>query len=233
MGHNKGMSFAFGSAAAPPSYLQGRQVAHLPKRLPMAKRGTRRRVTVRGEEILAKPCNDVTEFGTPELKTLIDDMYATMEVASGVGLAANQIDVPLRIFVFDCPDADDVRHVGHICNPVIDPDYCDPEETDFDTEGCLSAPGPHAEVERPWRARVTGQDMNGNDIAFEGVGLLARCFHHETDHLNGIMYVDHLDKALQEKVMAESVKMRGSVYETWDENASKLGKGDPVPFEVK
>lgn len=224
------MSSAFGNDLEHGGYLQGKQVAHIPQRLPQAKRGTWRRVTVRGEQVLARECKEVTEFGTPELKALINDMFATMEVASGVGLAANQIGVDLKVFVFDCPDALDVRHVGHICNPVIDEEVAAAAELDYGTEGCLSAPGPIAEVPRPWTARVTGFDWKGNPVSFSGEGLFARCLHHETDHLNGVMYVDHLDDVERERVLTEMSAMQTNVWSAWEENAVRLGKGSATPF---
>ena len=104
----------------PSVFVQGRPADSYPPLAPEARRGKVRRITEVGEEILHKPCRDVTEFG-PDLAALIDDMFLTMYVADGAGLAANQVDVDLRLFVYDCPDDDGVRHVGHIVNPVLDP----------------------------------------------------------------------------------------------------------------
>ncbi|WP_436801071.1 peptide deformylase [Streptomyces coeruleorubidus] len=88
-----------------------------PERAPEASRGEVRRIMVVGEDILHQPCKPASaEFGTAELSQLIDDMF----VAEGVGLAADQVDVDLRLFVYDCPDGDGVRHVGHILNPVVE-----------------------------------------------------------------------------------------------------------------
>lgn len=220
------MSSFFAQSDEPPrpAWLQGKSVVDLPERLPQAKRGKRLRVTTIGEEILQKPCNDVTNFGSQELKTLIDDMFATMEITQGVGLAAPQVDVPLRVFVFDCPDDEDVRHVGHICNPVVDPLVAKESDTELGTEGCLSIPGPTAEVVRPIAARVTGQDIHGQDLSFEATGFLARCFQHETDHLNGILFTDHLDDDERERVLAEMESVKQSVWDGWDVRAEKLGK---------
>ncbi|WP_176735374.1 peptide deformylase, partial [Actinacidiphila rubida] len=99
-----------------------------PERAPEASRGEVLRITVVGEDILRRPCKSASaEFGTPELSRLIDDMFVTMYVAEGAGLAANQVDVDLRLFVYDCQDDDGVRHVGHILNPVVE-QGTDPEE---------------------------------------------------------------------------------------------------------
>lgn len=104
----------------PSVFVQGRPVESYPPLAPEARRGSVRRITEVGEEVLHKPCRDVTEFG-PDLAALIDDMFLTMYVAEGAGLAANQVGVNLRLFVYDCPDDDGVRHVGHIANPVLEP----------------------------------------------------------------------------------------------------------------
>lgn len=102
--------------------VQGRPVPDYPQLPPQALRGRVRRITEVGEEVLHRPCRDVTEaeFGTPELAALIDDLFATQAAAEGAGLAANQIGVDLRLFVWDCTDEDGVRHVGHLANPVLD-----------------------------------------------------------------------------------------------------------------
>ncbi|MFD6414273.1 peptide deformylase, partial [Nocardia asteroides] len=92
----------------PSVFVQGRPAAAYPPLAPEARRGSVRRVTEVGEEVLHKPCRDVTEFG-PDLAALIDDMFRTMYVAEGAGLAANQVGVALRLFVYDCPDDDGVR----------------------------------------------------------------------------------------------------------------------------
>jgi peptide deformylase len=128
------------------------------------------------------------------LKTLVDDMFETMEAASGVGLAANQIGVDLRVFVYDCPDDTGTRHRGHIVNPVLETSAVPesmPDEED-DQEGCLSVPGETFPTGRaPW-AKVTGTDVDGNPIEVEGTGFFARCLQHETDHLDGYLYLNRL-----------------------------------------
>jgi peptide deformylase len=156
-------------------------------------RGTARPITVVGNPVLHRPCKPVESFDE-ELAALIDDMFKSMEAAEGVGLAANQIGVDARVFVYDCPDDDGVRHAGHVINPVLD--ELDPARRVLDdhNEGCLSVPTAYASLARPDYAVVRGQDMHGNPIAVEGRGYFARCLQHETDHLNGYLYIDRLSK---------------------------------------
>src|SRR5690349_16949289 len=122
-------------------FVMGRPVDSYPAMAPEAARGKVLRVTVVGEEVLHRPCAEITEFGTDELNTLIDDMFLTMYVADGVGLAANQVDVGIRLFVYDCVDEDGHRHVGHILNPVLDELPATERHLEEAGEGCLSVPG--------------------------------------------------------------------------------------------
>jgi peptide deformylase len=156
-------------------------------------RGTARPITVVGNPVLHKECKDVTEFG-PELAQLIDDMFASQKAAEGVGLAANQIGVDLKVFVYDCPDDDGVRHTGVVCNPVLEELPADSRRLDDGNEGCLSVPTAYAELARPDYAVVHGQDAEGNAIKVRGTGYFARCLQHETDHLYGYLYIDRLSK---------------------------------------
>ena len=109
-------------------------------------------------------------------------MVATMYAADGVGLAACQIGVDLAVFVFDCPDDDGTIHRGVVCNPVLDLPEGKDRRLDDGEEGCLSYPGAFVECARPDHARVVGRDLDGEDVAYEGGGLFARCLQHETDH---------------------------------------------------
>src|SRR5690349_12969177 len=108
---------------------EARELAH-------RERGTARPITVVGNPVLHKECKDVTEFGD-ELAQLIDDMFASQRTAEGVGLAANQIGVDRKVFVYDCPDDDGVRHVGAICNPVLEELAPERRNLDDSNEGCL------------------------------------------------------------------------------------------------
>ncbi len=197
-------------------------VNKLPDPLVEVRRGNRRRITVNGESVLHTPTRDVTEFGSTALRELINDMFATMECANGVGLAATQIGVDLRVFVYDCIDAYEVRHVGHICNPVVT--VIDADETNVDKEGCLSVPGAFSPLGRPTRVVVDGVDQRGNPLRIEGVGLFARCLQHENDHLNGTLYIDHLDQQAREAALVESEQKRAETWAEWDEIAEALGK---------
>ncbi|MFI8002362.1 peptide deformylase [Streptomyces sp. NPDC086010] len=156
-------------------------------------RGTSRPITVVGNPVLHKECSDVTEFDD-ELARLIDDMFASQRTAQGVGLAANQIGVDRKVFVYDCMDDDNVRHVGVICNPVLEDLAPEQRNLDDSNEGCLSVPGAYAALARPDYAVVRGQDARGNAVKVRGSGYFARCLQHETDHLYGYLYIDRLSK---------------------------------------
>jgi peptide deformylase len=156
-------------------------------------RGIARPITVVGNPVLHRECKDVTEFGE-ELAALVDDMFASQRAAEGVGLAANQIGVDLKVFVYDCPDDEGKRHVGVICNPVLEELSADQRRLDDSNEGCLSVPTAYAELARPDYAAVRGQDTQGNPIKVRGTGYFARCLQHETDHLYGRLYIDRLSK---------------------------------------
>jgi peptide deformylase len=165
-------------------------------------RGTIRPITVVGNPVLHHECRDVTAFDD-ELTALIDDMFASQRAAEGVGLAANQIGIDLKVFVYDCPDDDDARHVGAICNPVLEELPADQRHLDDSSEGCLSVPGAYMEVARPDYAVVRGQDPQGNPVRVHGRGYFARCLQHETDHLYGRLYTDRLSKRERKDVMRQ------------------------------
>ncbi|MFE6287899.1 peptide deformylase [Streptomyces sp. NPDC057877] len=195
----------------PSVFLQGRPVESYPPLAPEARRGSVRRITEVGEQVLHKPCRDVTEFG-PDLAALIDDMFLTMYIAEGAGLAANQVGVDLRLFVYDCPDDDGVRHVGHIVNPVLEP--LDPAGRRLvdDSEGCLSVPGALMVVPRPDRAVVRGRDRDGAPVVIEGTGYFARCLAHETDHVNGQVYLDRLSARERKQALRQVAARRDEVF---------------------
>ena len=132
----------------------------------------------------ARPVDAVTA----DIDRLIDDMIETMYAAPGVGLAATQIGVPLRIFVVDVS-------VGRDPNGLIifiNPEFVERDGVQLEEEGCLSVPGFNATVMRPMRASVKGLDRHGEPQQHEGTGLLARAFQHEMDHLDGSLFVDRL-----------------------------------------
>ena len=152
-----------------------------------------------GDPVLRTPADEVVDFDDA-LARLIDDMFASMYAAEGVGLAANQIGVGLSVFVYDCADASETRHVGHVVNPVL---VSAGGEVDDDYEGCLSIPAMHYETERASYAAVEGVDLTGAPVRVVGDGQLARCLQHETDHLHGLLFVDRLRGRTKRKAMRE------------------------------
>jgi peptide deformylase len=169
-------------------------------------------VTYGSNPVLHRPCAPVTEFGE-SLRRLVLDMFASMEAADGVGLAANQIGVDARVFVLDCPDAAGEDVVGYVVNPVLTlpPPVDDQPVEEVTEEGCLSVPGPYADVRRAFRARVDGVDLRGDPLSIEATGMAGRCLQHEVDHLNGIVYVDRLPEDLRERLLAEAAGPDGEL----------------------
>jgi peptide deformylase len=150
-------------------------------------------IRIVGDPVLHNPTDKVATFDA-ELQQLVEDMFETMAAANGVGLAANQIGIPLRLFVYDCPDDEGVRHKGVVINPILETSER-PEtmpDPDHDFEGCLSVPGETFPTGRADWARVTGHDTEGSPIEVEGTGFFARCLQHETDHLDGLLYLNRL-----------------------------------------
>jgi peptide deformylase len=162
--------------------------------------GTVRAMTLLGEKVLHAPCEPVTDFG-PGLARLVEDMFATMYAAEGVGLAANQVGEALRVFVYDCPDDEDVRHLGHLVNPRL-------VEADGPAvrgpEGCLSLPGLEAGTPRFDHAVVEGFTVTGEPVTVSGTGFFARCLQHECDHLDGLVYTDRLTGWRRAKVLRKA-----------------------------
>ena len=182
-------------------------------RVPGRYDGVARPIVTYGEDpVLHRRCAEVTEFGR-DLRRLVLDMFASMRAADGVGLAANQIGVDARVFVIDCPDAvgDDV--IGYVVNPVLSlPGPVGDEPADEMTEeGCLSVPGPYADLVRAFRARVDGVDVNGDPVSIEATGMAARCLQHEVDHLDGTVYVDRLPEEHRERLLAEAAGPGGEL----------------------
>ena len=153
-----------------------------------------------GADVLHRPASPVGEI-TPDIKRLVDDMIQTMYAAPGVGLAATQVGVPLRIFVADIS-------IGR--NPAdlitfINPEFVERDGMQLEEEGCLSVPGFNATLARPSRAVVKGLDRDGQEQVVEATGLLARCFQHEMDHLEGTVFVDRL-KGLQKDLIVRKIR---------------------------
>ncbi|MFI0719354.1 peptide deformylase [Streptomyces sp. NPDC021224] len=207
----------------------GERVASYPDVPPEVGRGALRRITVVGEDVLHRPCADVTDFGTPELARLVDDMFATNAMAEGAAIAANQVGVPLRLFVWDMADEWGVRHVGHIANPVLDELPAERRRLVEESEGCLSVPGPYRPLARPDTAVVRGRDLHGNPLVIEGRGYFARCLQHETDHLSGNLYLDRLSARDRRSVLREMARTQDEVTARRAARAADLGKPLPLP----
>ena len=140
-----------------------------------------------GDSILTAPARPV-EAITPEINTLLDDMIETMYAAPGIGLAAPQIGVSLRIFVVDLSVGRDPAGLSVMLNP----EFVAREGMQLEEEGCLSVPGFTATVARPKRVVVKGLNRHGDEHQLEGTGLMARALQHEMDHLNSCLFVDRL-----------------------------------------
>ena len=154
------------------------------------------------EDILHQPSQRVEEI-TPDLQRLIDDMVETMYAAPGIGLAAPQVGVLLRVFVIDLS-------VGRGTNDLItliNPEFVERQGMQLEEEGCLSLPGFNATVARPDFAVVKGLDPKGDERTLEGRGLLARAFQHEMDHLDGKVFVDRLRGIKRELIVRRIHKL--------------------------
>jgi peptide deformylase len=146
-----------------------------------------------GDPVLRTPAAPVETFDK-ELRTLVADLTDTMMDAPGVGLAAPQIGVSLRVFTYWVDDV-----VGHLINPILDLS----DEEELGEEGCLSLPGLTYDTMRALRVVAKGMNMHGEPVVIEGSELLARCVQHETDHLDGILFIDRLDTAARKAAMKE------------------------------
>ena len=176
--------------------------------------GTVRPVTRWGEPVMHRELRDVADFDE-DLRELVADMVATMRAADGVGLAANQIGVDLKVFVFDCPDEDGERHEGVVCNPRLLLPEGDDRRLDDGDEGCLSLPGAFVECARPDSATVEGFGLDGSPVKFTGDGLLARCLQHETDHTLGTVFGDRLPTKLRKKLQKQHEKAAEDFPPDW------------------
>jgi len=137
------------------------------------------------------------------IRTLVDDMFETMYAAPGIGLAAVQIGVPLRVVTMDLAKKDDEKEPQVFINPEIT--WVSEEKSAYD-EGCLSIPEYYEEVERPAKVRVKYSDLDGKQQEIEAEGLLATCLQHEIDHINGVLFIDHISKLKRNMVMKKFKK---------------------------
>jgi peptide deformylase len=168
-----------------------------------------------GDPVLRTPADPVTVFDK-ELRTLVADLHETMLDAPGAGLAAPQIGVGLRVFTFHVDD----EQSGHLVNPVLH--FPDDEEQDG-PEGCLSIPGFTFDCRRKAHVVAHGQNMYGDPITVEGTAMLARAVQHETDHLDGVLFVDRLDPDARKEAM------RAIREAEWGADRSPLVKVSPHP----
>ncbi|MBI4513310.1 MAG: peptide deformylase [Gemmatimonadetes bacterium] len=154
-----------------------------------------------GEPILRQPAAPVEEINA-DVRRLIDDMFETMRAAQGVGLAANQVGIGLRVFVMDVGDPDYGPRA--FVNPVI----AERSGGIVVEEGCLSLPGLSAEVERAARVVVEGLDPSGDKVRLEATELAARCIQHEIDHLDGLLFIDRVSPLKRRMLLNEWAKLR-------------------------
>lgn len=154
-----------------------------------------------GEDVLREKCEKVTVFDDA-LKILVDAMYETLAEADGIGLAGPQVGVPQRLFVVDVPSEG-------IKKTFINPEIVETSvETGPYDEGCLSLPGVFHEVERPLKVTVYAQDEKGKNFKVEASGLFARVIQHEYDHLDGKLFIDHLEGDEKDKVLRQYEKQK-------------------------
>ncbi len=154
-----------------------------------------------GNPVLEKRGDDITEFDTPELHKLVEDMFESMYAAKGVGLAAPQIGVGKRLAVIDISTGEDPAQKIVLINPEI----VKTEGSHKSEEGCLSLPTFREQVTRPLKVTVRAQDALGKEFEMTGDELLARAFLHETDHLNGKLYINHIS-ALKRDLIRRKVR---------------------------
>lgn len=152
-----------------------------------------REIRIVGDPVLRTPCAEITEI-TPGVRSLVADLLENVDDEGRAGLAANQIGVSLRAFSWNIDG-----EIDYILNPVIV--ALDEERFQDGEEGCLSVPDLWFPTKRSMYARAEGIDLEGNKKVVEGEGLMARCIQHETDHLDGHLYIDRLDRVQRKKAM--------------------------------
>lgn len=167
-----------------------------------------RPIVITGEPVLHTPAAEVDRIDE-DVRELVADMVETMVAAPGVGLAAPQVGVPLRIFVWRWTDDEGVEHAGTAINPelwISPPPIGDPDE-DAESEGCLSIPGERFPLRRAERAILRATDLDGDEFEIRAEGWLSRIFQHEYDHLDGVLYADRLIYPLQ-RLVGKVIKKR-------------------------
>ena len=179
-----------------------------------AAKGKVLRITTWDEPVMRNPTRPIEKFDAA-LEQLVADMFATMREADGVGLAATQVGVDQSLFIFHCPDKDDVYHFGVVCNPVLTLPEGNDRHFEAAEEGCLSWPGAYHLLSRPDFAVVEGVDEKGNPVRYEGTGMLARCLQHETDHLKGTVFGDRLSNRSRRQLNEERESLRHLYPADW------------------
>jgi peptide deformylase len=164
------------------------------------------------DPVLRVRCAEVTDFGA-ELSRLVDDMVETMHAAPGVGLAASQVGVELRVAVVDLSVGEDPSQLLVLVNPRIVGD----DGSEVESEGCLSIPEFTEKVDRPHQVEVLAQDLGGAPLRFVAEGWLARAICHEVDHLDGVLFVDHLHGLRRERAKRALKKLvKEQEQREWD-----------------
>jgi peptide deformylase len=161
-----------------------------------------RPILIHPDPRLKKVCDPVSGI-TDDLRSLAADMLATMYDAPGIGLAAIQIGVTERVVTVDVSPKEDEKHPMAFINPEI---IAVSDELNIHQEGCLSIPDYYEEVERPAAVRIRYHDANGQDHEMDCEGLLATCIQHEIDHLDGVLFIDHLSRLKRERVIKKFIK---------------------------
>jgi peptide deformylase len=151
-----------------------------------------REIRIIGDPVLRTPCEEITTIDD-RVRALVADLLETVDHEGRAGLAANQIGVGLRAFSWNIDD-----EIGYVLNPRI---VALSEDFQEGEEGCLSVPGLWYPTRRAWYARVVGTDLDGNEVEIEGTELMARALQHEVDHLDGMLYLDRLDRSVRKKAM--------------------------------
>jgi peptide deformylase len=149
--------------------------------------------------LVSKPVNAIDD----EVRSLVADMFETMYAAPGIGLAAIQVGVPQRVVTLDLAKKDDPKKPQVVINPEI---LWSSEERGTYEEGCLSIPELYEEVERPAQVKVRFTDLDGTVHEVDANGLLATCLQHEIDHLNGVLFIDHLSKLKRDRIIKKFTK---------------------------
>ena len=172
-----------------------------------------RKIVEQGDECLTKVCRPVTKFDR-RLHDLLDDMAETLAEANGAGLAAPQVGILRRVCLVLDEEAEEYLEL-------INPEIIAQSGEQTGLEGCLSVPGKYGLVKRPKVAKVRAQDRDGNWFEVEGEELIARCFCHELDHLDGIVFIDHLSRLKKERDQKKLHKLKLAAKKKAEEDAAR------------